>query len=79
MITDEEENEMSEAQSRVLAGSTAGLGQIRPQSLTERLEDEQKRLQERCDEITLVLDSLHKNPETQSILDAVARLGHLNY
>jgi hypothetical protein len=52
---------------------------IRPQSLTERLRDEQKRLQERYDEVTAVLDSLESNPETQSILDAVARLGHLNY
>jgi len=58
---------------------SAGLGQIRTPSLTERLQDEQKRLQERLDEVTAVISSLNDAPETQSILDAVARLGHLNY
>lgn len=62
------------------AVSTAGLGQIQqPQSLTERLKDEQQRLQQRYDEVTAVLDNLNEHPETQAILDAVARLGHLNY
>ena len=71
---------MIDAQTRMLAGSAElGLSQIRPQSLTERLKDEQQRLQERYNEVTAVLDSLNENPETQSILDAVARLGHLNY
>ena len=52
---------------------------IRPQSLTERLEQEKTHLEQRLEEINGVLGSLEASPETKDILDAVARLGHLHY
>ena len=66
---------------RNLAQATVGnaLTAAQPQSLTERLRNEKQHLESRLDEINNVIESLEKNPETQSVLDAVARLGHLGY
>ena len=53
--------------------------EARPRSLTERLSDEKSNLEARLEEINGVLESLERHPETQSVLDAVARLGHFGY
>lgn len=60
-----------------LAGSHAI--EARPRSLTERLTDEKSRLEVRLAEIDQVLSGLKKNPETQELFDAIAKLGHFGY
>lgn len=64
---------------QVEASTAGGTGSIRPQTLTERLSHEKANLETRLKEINSVLKHLESNPDVQYILDAVARLGHMNY
>jgi len=58
---------------------STGLIDARPRSLTKRITDEKAKLEARLEEINGVLESLEANPETQAVMDAVARLGHFGY
>lgn len=64
---------------RGLAKAAMGTIDACPPSLTDRLRDEKQRLEKRLSEVNDVLAQLERTPETAGILDAVARLGHLNY
>ena len=58
---------------------TAGLGRAlmdnRPPGVTEKLLQEKKELELRLEGITQLLDQLQASPETQEILDNMAKLG----
>ena len=70
---------MFDVRENQIGGAVIGFAAARPASLTERLRSEKQQLEQRLKEINNVLNSLEKNPETQSVLDAVARLGHHIY
>ena len=59
--------------------ATAGLGRAmtdhRPPGITEKLLQEKKELELRLEAITQLLDQLQASPETQEILDNMAKLG----
>jgi len=59
--------------------ATASLGRAltdhRPPSVTEKLEQEKHELELRLEAITQLLDQLNANPETQEIIDNLAKLG----
>ena len=66
-------------ENQVAECATRGLIDARPRSLTERITDEKAKLEARLEEINTVLESLEANPETQAVMDAIARLGHFGY
>ena len=45
----------------------------RRSTITERLEMEEKRLNERLAEIKVALDALRKNPDMQAVIDIIAK------
>ena len=47
----------------------------RPPSVTEKLQQEKKELELRLEAITQLLDQLNANPQTQEIIDNLAKLG----
>ena len=61
-----------------LVGGQAG-GQIVPATLTERLDAERVQLEKRLKQINEALGELRANPESQRLLDSIAKLGHLGY
>jgi hypothetical protein len=63
-----------EIEARLLGGLTN-----QAPSLSERLDRERERLEERLAEIKRLQSAFERNPEMQELLDCVARLGNLGY
>lgn len=62
--------------SQVMAASEAS---IKPASLSERLEHEEKTLSARLEKVKVLRSVLKNNAELQGVLDALTELGHYNY
>lgn len=52
---------------------------VSPPTMTQRLYDEKKRLEERLALIDEALAAVEANPDAMRIVDAVSKLGHLGY
>lgn len=63
-----EDNQVEKASGRALMDH-------QPPSVTEKLEQERHELELRLKAINEVLDQLNANPETQAIIDSLAKLG----
>ena len=64
--------------SNAVAGTLAN-APIEPPSITERLKSERLRLEQRLQEIDVVLSQMEASPESAAIINGLSRLGHLPY
>ncbi len=60
-------------------GSSRGLMDHRPPTVTERLEQEKRELELRLEAVTSLLAELEAAPGVMSILDKLSTLGHRVY
>lgn len=79
-VSDVEGKEVNAKENLKMSYENAGLAaceptsqMIRRNSITERLEMEEKRLNERLLEVSTALAALRKNPEMQAIIDIIAK------
>jgi hypothetical protein len=56
--------------------ATAGCVEIHRSTVTERLKNDRNALRERLDQVEKALTALEAHPETQTILDLLAKIGH---
>ena len=68
-------NGFNEAQEVQSAGLGRALTDHRPPSVTEKLEQERRELELRLQAVKQLIDQLNANPETQEIIDNLAKLG----
>ncbi len=50
--------------------------QLMPTSTTDRLKGEKERLEQRLDAVNEAITALEVNPEIQTAIDAISKLGH---
>lgn len=67
---------MSVGQGPMVEASSA---QIRPSTVSERLEAEEKHLTKRLEEVRSVRHALAVNPEVQEVIDGLSAFGQLHY